>query len=117
MKDEIDPTDLEENAARATSLLKSMANERRLLILCHLADGPKTVGELVDLVGLGQSALSQHLAIMRREQLVATMRSGQSVSYSLSSREVEAVLMTLYDLYCGPDSATASTQAREPETV
>jgi len=105
---EIDIADMEEHAAAACALLKSMANERRLLILCHLADGARTVSELTDLIGLGQSALSQHLAIMRRENLVSTTRMGQSIRYSLSSPEVEAVLKTVYDLYCAPAKARAA---------
>lgn len=92
--------DLQKNAQRATSLLKSMGNEWRLLILCHLAEGEKSVGELESQIGLSQSALSQHLAILRREQLVATRRAAQSIYYSLASVEAESIMGTLYDLYC-----------------
>jgi DNA-binding transcriptional ArsR family regulator len=96
----MDIAQLQKNAQRATALLKSMANEWRLLVLCHLATGELSVGDLEKSIGLSQSALSQHLAILRRERLVTTRRSAQSIYYSLSSGEAEAVMSTLYDLYC-----------------
>lgn len=96
----MDIAQLQQNAQRATALLKSMANEWRLLILCHLAMGELSVGDMEKSIGLSQSALSQHLAILRRERLVTTRRSAQSIYYSLSSGEAEAVIATLYDLYC-----------------
>lgn len=92
--------EMQENAANATVLLKSMANETRLLILCQLAHGERSVSELLDIIPLGQSALSQHLAILRRERLVTTRREGQSVYYALSSTEVRAIIDTLYRLFC-----------------
>mgnify|MGYP001474189425 CR=1 FL=1 len=95
--------DMRENAANATILLKSMANETRLLILCQLANGERSVSELLDVIPLGQSALSQHLAILRRERLVSTRRDGQLVYYSLSSMEVRAIIDTLYRLFCECD--------------
>ncbi len=79
-------------ARPASSLLKAMANERRLLILCHLVQGEKTVSTLVELIGLGQSATSQHLARLRRDNLVTRRREGVSVYCSLSSQAVPAVL-------------------------
>ena len=103
--------DLQANARRASALLKAMANERRLMILCHLASGEKNVGEIEALVGLSQSALSQHLARLRRDKLVETRRTAQSIRYRLSGGEVEAVLATLYALYCAPTAARAK-QAR-----
>jgi DNA-binding transcriptional ArsR family regulator len=91
---------MRENASRATVLLKSMANETRLMILCQLADGEHSVAELLELMPLGQSALSQHLAVLRRERLVKARREAQSVYYSLSSDEVRAIITTLYEIYC-----------------
>tara|TARA_A100001037_G_scaffold176971_1_gene158677 strand:+ start:424 stop:627 length:204 start_codon:yes stop_codon:yes gene_type:complete len=67
--------------------------------MCHLSQGEKSVGELEQLVDLSQSALSQHLARLRREQLVSTRRDAQTIFYSISSDEAQAVLGTLYDLY------------------
>ncbi|HYE51271.1 MAG TPA: metalloregulator ArsR/SmtB family transcription factor [Azospirillaceae bacterium] len=91
---------LKVNARKASSLLKVMGNERRLLILCHLAEGERSVGELEDLVGLSQSALSQHLAKLRREKLVRTRRSAQTIYYSLNGREAMAVMAVLHELHC-----------------
>lgn len=96
-----DIDDLRANARRASALLKAMSNERRLMILCFLAQGEKSVGELEQLVGLSQSALSQHLARLRHDGLVATRRAAQSIYYALAGREASAVMMTLHDLYCG----------------
>ncbi len=73
------PSDLEQNARKASALLKAMANERRLLILCFLAQGEKSVSELEGLVSLSQSALSQHLARLRRDRLVTTRRVAQTI--------------------------------------
>lgn len=95
--------DMQENAAHATTLLKSMANETRLMILCQLAEGERSVSELLETTPLGQSALSQHLAVLRRERLVSARREAQSVYYSLASREVRAVIETLYGLFCECD--------------
>ena len=92
--------DMQANAAGATVLLKSMANETRLLILCQLAHSERSVSELLEIIPLGQSALSEHLAILRRERLVTTRREGQSVYYALSSVEVRAIIGTLYQLFC-----------------
>lgn len=92
--------ELKRNAMRAAELLKAMSNPFRLMILCHLAEGEKSVGELERVVGLSQSALSQHLARLRQERIVAARRAGQTVFYSLSGKAATAVLETLYNLYC-----------------
>ncbi len=99
----MDISDMQQNAARASTLLKSMANETRLIILCQLAGGEKSVSELLDNIQLSQSALSQHLAILRRERIVTTRREAQSVYYSLGNKDVTAVMETLYNLYCAND--------------
>jgi DNA-binding transcriptional ArsR family regulator len=92
--------DLQKNAARATLLLKVMANPSRLLILCQLAEGEKSVGELERLIGLSQSGLSQHLALLRRHGIVSTRREAQLIFYSLASKEAVAVMATLYEVFC-----------------
>lgn len=84
----------------ASALLKMMGNEKRLLILCQLGNGEKSVGELENLVGLKQSALSQHLARLRGERLVKTRRVSQTIYYSLASEEAARLIETLYGLYC-----------------
>ena len=94
---------LREGAADATVFLKALANESRLLILCFLAEGEKSVGELQALMDLSQSALSQHLAVLRRDGLVETRKSGQTVYYRLASEATEATMGLLYDYFCKAD--------------
>ncbi|WP_244953690.1 ArsR/SmtB family transcription factor [Stappia indica] len=98
--------EMESKADEAAALLASMANSRRLLVLCHLVRGEHCVGALAERVGLSQSALSQHLAKMRVQGLVEARREGQTVYYSLASTEVLAVLETLYGIYCGVDAGS-----------
>lgn len=106
------------NARRASTLLKAMSNEHRLLILCQLVPGEKSVGELEKIVGLSQSALSQHLARLRRDDLVKTRRAAQSIFYSLNGEEATAVLEALYSLYCDVDATlTYETDDGSSETV
>ena len=94
--------ELERNAERACDLLGAMANSRRLMVLCKLVEGERSVNALADSIGLSQSALSQHLARLREKGLVATRRDAQTIYYRLASDEVQSVLMTLYGLYCTP---------------
>jgi len=89
-------------AAGAERLLRSLSNRNRLMILCQLGDGERSVGELVATVGLGQSALSQHLARLRSERLVETRRAGQTIFYRLSSPAAVAVIETLARIFCPP---------------
>ena len=77
-----------------------MSNKHRLMILCRLAEGETQAGVLAALSGLSQSALSQHLAKMREAGLVSTRRDAQMIYYRLSSPQAEAVLTTLYKIYC-----------------
>lgn len=107
------PEDLEQNARKASALLKAMANERRLLILCYLAERERSVGELESLITLSQSALSQHLARLRRDGLVATRREAQTIYYSLAGREAGAIMETLHALYCEPVKAPLLPAAGE----
>ena len=95
----MDITELERNADNAANLLKAMSNDKRLIIMCALFKGEKCVGDLEDIVGLSQSALSQHLARLRRDGLVITRRDAQTIYYSLEDRAVKAMLRCLYDLY------------------
>jgi len=100
-------SELHEMASHACELLKAMANEWRLMILCQLADGEKTVSELQNVLGLSQSALSQHLAILRREKIVRARKHAQSVSYSLIGDEATKVMETLHDVFCGAADSQA----------
>ncbi len=91
---------MEQNAPQAVTLLKAMANERRLFILCYLLEGELSVGVMSEKVGLSQSALSQHLAWLRRDGLVKTRKEAQTVYYSLKSDEARKIMETLHSLYC-----------------
>ena len=89
------------HAGEAVALLKAMASERRLLVLCYLAEcGEMSVGALADQVGLSQSALSQHLAKLREEGLVATRKDAQTVFYRVCDPKAEQLLALLHDLFC-----------------
>ncbi|MCW8347861.1 MULTISPECIES: ArsR/SmtB family transcription factor [Vibrio] len=92
--------EMEKNAPQAVVLLKAMANERRLQILCMLHNTELSVGELCDYLKLSQSALSQHLAWLRRDGLVSTRKEAQTVFYTLSSVEVRQMIELLHGLYC-----------------
>ena len=89
-------------ASVAAGFLKILANRRRLMILCELLRGERSVSELAGVVGLSQSALSQHLAKLRRGHLVRTRRESQTVHYSIADPGVTKVIGALYDLYCRP---------------
>jgi ArsR family transcriptional regulator, virulence genes transcriptional regulator len=91
---------IEKNSKEAESMLKILANQKRLLILCQLTENRKSVGELKDLVGLSYSALSQHLSKMKNLNLIEDKKEGQEVFYSIKSYEVKAILTTLYLIYC-----------------
>ena len=91
---------MQRNALKAESLLKLLANAKRLMILCYLVKGEKSVGQLAELVDLSSSALSQHLAKMRSLNILEARKQGQTVFYKICNIEVEAILMTLYLLYC-----------------
>ena len=97
---EMNLAELEARALRATGLLKAMANPVRLLVLCQLAEGEKSVGELEKVADVSQSALSQHLALLRERGLVRNRRAGQSIYYTLDGPEAPALLAALYEVYC-----------------
>ena len=101
-RSELRPAELENHAAQASAMLRSIANKSRLLVLCNLVDGEKSVGELQRIIGISQSALSQHLATLRAKRLVAVRREAQTIYYRLNGPEPTAVLQTLYAIYCGP---------------
>ncbi|MBK1697482.1 ArsR/SmtB family transcription factor [Rhodovibrio salinarum] len=115
---EKDLDSLERSADAAARLLKALSNKDRLMILCYLAEGERKVGDLEALLDLRQPTLSQQLARLRNEGLVATRRSGKSIYYSLASVEVQAVIETLYRLYCAPEQAGKTAGAAStPETA
>ncbi|HJS30552.1 MAG TPA: metalloregulator ArsR/SmtB family transcription factor [Alphaproteobacteria bacterium] len=105
---------LHHQAKRASRLLKAIGNERRLMVLCHLADGEKSVGALEDLVGLSQSALSQHLARLRRDNIVRTRRAAQTIYYSLAAGAPIGLLQSLHELFDpdGPQDCAGGNTAK-----
>lgn len=105
----MDVAKLQASAKRASALLKALGNEHRLMILCRLVDQERSVGELVRAVGLSQSALSQHLARLRRDGIVKTRREAQTIWYSIASAEATEILAALYELYCGASPAHGVT--------
>lgn len=94
------PDEMARQAGNAARFLKLMANPNRLMILCHLLDQELSVSELNAHLPLSQSALSQHLALLRNSGLVSTRREQQTIYYSLASEEVQAVMSVLYDQFC-----------------
>lgn len=104
----LSPADMVAQAQSASSLLKALAHEGRLLILCNLASGEKTVSELEEFLGARQAAVSQQLARLRLEGLVSSRREGKSIYYSLGDPRAARVIELLYDMYCGaPDGSRA----------
>ncbi|MRX27979.1 helix-turn-helix transcriptional regulator [Kangiella sp. HZ709] len=90
-----------ENSAQAAALLKILSNEQRLLILCMLHENELSVGQLNEMIpNLSQSALSQHLSLLRREDLVATRRDSQTIYYKLASSDAARIIHLMHELFC-----------------
>jgi DNA-binding transcriptional ArsR family regulator len=100
---EIDLNQMAQSAARASALMKTLGHKDRLMILCHLAGGEKSVGQIADLLEIPQSPLSQHLSRMRKEGLVNTRREAQTIYYSLKSGEASRIVEVLYELFCASE--------------
>ncbi len=94
-------SDMQLHAADAAGLMKALGNESRLMILCVLAEGERSVGDLNTVVPLSQSALSQQLARLRQQGLVKTRRESQTIYYSLAEGPADRVINLLHDIYCG----------------
>ena len=99
--------DLQSSAREAADLLKALSSENRLLLLCQLADGDKSVGELAGSLGLRQAAVSQQLSLLRKDGLVAARRDGRTMHYRLTGAEARSVILLLHRLYCAPAHHTA----------
>ncbi|WP_149775412.1 ArsR/SmtB family transcription factor [Ruegeria intermedia] len=94
---------MEENAHRASNFMKAISHEGRLMILCHLASGEKSVTELEDLLSARQAAVSQQLARLRFEGLVTPRRDGKTIYYSLTDDRPRQIMEVVYDLFCRAD--------------
>jgi DNA-binding transcriptional ArsR family regulator len=88
------------NATRAANFLKALAHESRLMILCILAEGEKSVSELEDILSLRQPTVSQQLARLRADGLVSTRRDGKTIYYTLASADARVVIATIYTVFC-----------------
>ena len=100
---QIDARQMAKAAQRASDLMKTLGHKDRLMVLCHLSSGEKSVGELARLLEIPQSPLSQHLARMRKEDLVKTRREAQTIFYSIASEEAEQFVCLMHEIYCGAD--------------
>jgi len=94
--------EMEANSEEAAELLKALANQHRLMILCELHNGERSVSALEAVVPLSQSALSQHLAKLREGGFVATRREAQTIYYSLADTRVVRLIGVLHELFCAP---------------
>src|SRR5210317_2574110 len=97
---DIDANRMADAARKASELMKTLGHNDRLMVLCHLTSGKKSVGELAGLLDIPQSPLSQHLARMRKESLVKTRREAQTIFYSIASHEAAEFVSLMHDLYC-----------------
>jgi ArsR family transcriptional regulator, virulence genes transcriptional regulator len=98
----VDPKAMTAAADQAAELLKSLSNRHRLLIVCQLIEKERSVGELTGLLGIRDSTVSQHLALLRREGIVSARREGQTIWYSIGSAPARLVVQTLYRSFCAP---------------
>lgn len=97
------PQNMQESAAAAAAFLKALAHEGRLMILCHLSSGEKSVTELENLLESRQAAVSQQLARLRLEGLVSARREGKAIYYTLSDPRARRLVETIYDMFCATD--------------
>lgn len=97
----INPEQMISGADKASDLLKSLSNRHRLLILCRLTDGEHSVGELAEFLGIRDSTVSQHLALLRRDRLISGRRDGQTIWYRIESEPARAIVSALYESFCG----------------
>jgi DNA-binding transcriptional ArsR family regulator len=105
LKSDASPAELAElleQARKASELLKALSHETRLLILCLLSEGEKSVSELEEIMSMPQAAVSQQLARLRFDRLVTTRREGRMMYYAIASAEVGNIIEQLYDLFCAP---------------
>ncbi len=98
----ISPAEMAKNASDAEQFLKQLANSKRLMVLCVLIEGERSVGELNEQIPISQSALSQHLARLREAGFVSTRRESQTIYYQLADPRVKNVIQDLYSMFCTP---------------
>ncbi len=96
----MDPVEMRDVARDVSETLKILASPTRLLAMCELVDGERSVGELARLIGLRDQAMSQQLSVLRAHGMVQTRRDGQTIYYSLARQDVRGIIERLYELYC-----------------
>ena len=111
----LDAKAMRNSADEASALLKAMSNRHRLLVLCRLLDGEKSVGQLAQFLGIRDSTASQHLALLRRDRIITSRRDGQTIWYRISSDPVLSVMQALYDTYCA--NSRSSLRASRPSAT
>ncbi|QNK03118.1 ArsR/SmtB family transcription factor [Dyella telluris] len=94
---------MQRHADEAVSVLKALGSSNRLMLVCQLLDGERSVGGLAEALGLAQSVVSQHLSLLRRDGLVSGRREGQSIYYAISDDRVHALMQRLFELYCAQE--------------
>lgn len=109
----LDPEQMAAAADEASELLKSLANRHRLLILCQLTEGERSVGDLAAFLGLRDSTVSQHLSLLRRDGLVQARRDGQTIWYAIASTPARRVLETLFAIFCKPTTLCAPSRRQQ----
>ena len=108
---------VEKHATAAAALLKALGNEQRLLVLCVLLEGPHSVGDINARVSLSQSALSQHLAVLRKAGIVRTRRESQTIWYELSAGPAHQVMQALYAAFCAPRGSARKASRRDIDSA
>lgn len=107
----INSEDMMNAADEACALLKALGNRHRLMILCQLIDGERSVGQLAEFLGIRDSTVSQHLALLRRDRLISGRRDGQTIWYHIDSEPARAIVTTLYKTFCAEDFSCAENTA------
>src|SRR5690554_4597858 len=111
----INPDEMRAAVDQASELMKALSNQHRLLILCRLIDGEKSVGQLAEFLGIRDSTVSQHLALLRRDGIIAGRRDGQTIWYRIQSEPARNVLTILYESFCEPRVAKAAAASERSE--
>jgi DNA-binding transcriptional ArsR family regulator len=106
--------DLQKTAGTVSELMKSLGNPKRLLLLCQLVEGEKSVSELAQLTAMREPAVSQQLALLRKDGIVAARRDGQNVLYDLVRGDVRKLIAFLYATYCRPNAGQTKPKRKRP---
>jgi len=102
--------ELDNAATAASDLLKALASPNRLKILCHLVEGEKSVGQIAALIGIRETTVSQHLALLRKDRLVSSRRAGQTIFYTLDSPPAARIIAILYETFCAGGAGRPDTE-------